>query len=498
MNLLIGAVINWELQPHSLREAEKTMFESACETLQNQGYHKSPKQCFEQWQYLASAYSFGGYRQFGEKLSILHLINPSVLQIKPKLPQNPNAANCVSSSDIQNVGFVKQETQTSCIKFSICEGRNITNCKRSKRHVEDLECIPNSVSEFNQSVSNSVLLKSPVKKLKVFTNTEVNTPEENSNMNTSSSKNTIAPGSVVSYVSINVNKQKRSVQVSTDELSHVNDLCDKIPKVESSNESEASSICIKEIVYQLSNQNMTIELEKDTSHKPVKSSSEEKKNLFQSVISDKIIPNISEHNSVYYYKCKPDSDEEKVMVNVLKVIINEELNIIVCRTKEDSPRTIHVHYPSEYAIPVNMLEMWIPYSMMYPELQHTEKGNFETCVASADLILKEEKTKKANVDIVELNINENSKMIQDKDLMNNINETFKITRNKMLENSYNYVTAMDENVVKFEEPNMFSGIQKVTDLFYVYQRFVCQERLKLTKMLKECHDHQTTALRNIF
>lgn len=337
--LLIDNVINWELQPRSLQNPEKSVFQSASEDLLNQGYCKSPEHCYELWQYLATTYNHGGYRNFAEQLCILHLINPSLLQTKPSsLQVKIHSISCLSN----------YESQTSIAKQT----------KTLKRPPEDmgsiLECIP----------------KSPIKKLKVCAKAN-------------------APGNVVSYVRINVPKQKRSIQVSTDELNY-----DKKSKKNCS--INASNRKVKKMMRDsdkiLSGHSLTVKLESELSCSQGKRNdildeeSIKNENILDEVIIksedilerkgnslvrdtfDNLVPRTSEPSSEYYFKCSPDSQEEKMKVDITKVIVNEKSKVIECRTTGVSPRTIMLHYPSDYAIPTDMLQVYVSRSLVYPEL----------------------------------------------------------------------------------------------------------------------------------
>ncbi|XP_064105980.1 uncharacterized protein LOC135215350 isoform X2 [Macrobrachium nipponense] len=347
--LLIDNIINWELQPRSLQNLEKSAFQSANEDLLNQGYCKSPEHCYELWQYLVTTYSYGGYRNFAEQLCILHLINPSVLQTKPSsLQVKIHSISCVSNYECQT-GIAKQ-TKT---------------LKRPPEDIEStiLECIP----------------KSPIKKLKVCAKFN-------------------APGNVVSYVRINVPKQKRSIQVSTDELNYDK----KHKKIYSIN--NASNRKVKKMTRDsnkiLPGHVSTFSLESELSHSQgktkaiVSDESNINENLLDEIIiksedileerstslirdTDDNLVQKSKPSSQYYFKCSPDSKEEKIKVDITKVIVNKKSKVIECRTTGVSPRTIMLHYPSDYAIPTDMLQVYVSRAFVYPELLESANVNNE-------------------------------------------------------------------------------------------------------------------------
>ncbi|KAK7078510.1 hypothetical protein SK128_001114, partial [Halocaridina rubra] len=196
--LLLEGTISWELQPRTVQDHKMTLSQSASEMLHTHGCKKTPKQCFNQWQYLTSTYHNGGYRHFSEQLSVLHLINPTALQIKPSTMRIKVKTVKCSKSEIKN-GNSK--------KYDLIQAP-VLDVPSGSHHSK--EAPPKGSNKRGKMHTKSSLLidKKPLS----------------------------APGEVVSYVRINVPQRTRSIQVSTDELHESDNIVSCTSEVEEAND----------------------------------------------------------------------------------------------------------------------------------------------------------------------------------------------------------------------------------------------------------------------
>ncbi|XP_071529650.1 uncharacterized protein [Panulirus ornatus] len=350
--LLIETFINWELQPRSLQSAGKSMTKVASEVLQTQGFDKTPVQCQDKWHYLVAAFRHGGYRQFADQLNLIHLLAPSLLHpyLAPLHPNTRATKNHHPQLDGQTTYFTRgdQTLQVTGVQSqSMCK-------EQSSKH-------------------SSKKIKVESTEMNVLTYAEEDLGDE-----------TNISGNVASYVQINVPQQSTlkqcHVQVSVDEMrdwgqeedKHVTSLCETSFDIKE----EPKDLDFIKTSVAVSPQAKNFR--KNARGRGRKSGRGRGRLKADSLPSNKMKTLSSSVGPVtYIFHFSGESQEDTVQVEVLSVTESENARLVECRTVEGviPTRTIKLHYPLSYKLPSGLTHMYIPKTMVHPDIPVANKAH---------------------------------------------------------------------------------------------------------------------------
>lgn len=451
--LLVDTVINWELQPRNIQSAGKNMAKAASEVLWTRGFDKTPGQCQDQWHYLVAAFRRGGYRQFMDQMNLIHLLVPSLLHPHPT-SSHPNtrvAKNHHQQVDGQT-SHIKQGNQVSGVQISGDQSQSI--CKeQTARH-------------------SSKKIKIENQDMAVLTFSE----EDLENR-----ANTSAPGNVASYVRINVPQQstpkQRHVQVSTDEVRdweqeediHVTSIYEASLDIKKEPDDLDFIKTSALISPQVKNSRKNI---RGQGRKSVGGRGRLKAGRSPFIKMKTMNPSSEQVSDIFH--SSSESQDDTVQVEVLSVTKSENAKMVECRTVEGiiPTRTIKLHYPLSYTLPTSITHMYVPRTMVHPDLSAANKIHLSHS-SNTHSISKRETSNPSS------QLKEESKEIAcEENGYDEINKSYNSTFGSVFSK---------EGSEKWE----------IRKLLAQYSQQCRQEKTRLLNTLQESHQQQTFALKKI-